>query len=53
MFNCQICGTTTKPNEVQTKVVVKKRTKAKGWEIEEEINVCQKCLDDLKKRKEK
>lgn len=60
MYNCDICTKTTKSGEKQNKVIIETREKtyyntdkygkekiSKGWEIVNEINVCDKCLSQM------
>ena len=56
MFKCELCGKTTQAGEKQTKKIIKTRDKkyinkdkngnekvSNGFEIVEEINICEEC----------
>ena len=63
MFKCQKCGKITQKGEKQHKKIIATRNKiyqyldkygqertAKGWEIEKEINICEKCVESENRR---
>ena len=64
MFKCEKCNKITAPNEKQHKIITKTRPReyinkyykkgqeyekiTEGFEIEKEINVCEKCYEEVK-----